>query len=111
MRKIQTMSFYFKLVWRTSKHYLFSIIVLPAFSWLQSMISVILTRQLLDNLEKNSVLEGGIWAGIMLVSFFGISTLQKIVSAKQTVVQQDLHTKMRSLLAEKYVSRGVRNGN
>ena len=98
------MSFYFKLVWRTSKHYLFSIIVLPAFSWLQSMISVILTRQLLDNLEKNSVLEGGIWAGIMLVSFFGISTLQKIVSAKETVVQQDLHTKMRSLLAEKYVS-------
>lgn len=104
MKKIQTVAFFFKLIWQANKFYLFSIIMLPTLNWLQSMISVIFTQRLLDNLEKASVIGGCVCAAIMLSSFFCISAIQELVSAKQTVSQQDLHTKMRTLLADKYVS-------
>ncbi len=104
MKKIQTAAFFFRLIWQANKFYLFSIIILPALNWLQSMIGVIFTQRLLDNLENASVIGGCVCAAIMLFSFFCISTVQELVSAKQTVANQDLHTKMRALLADKYVS-------
>lgn len=104
MKKIQTVAFFFRLIWQANKFYLLSITILPALSWLQSMIGVIFTKRLLDNLENASIIGGGISAAIMLFSFFFISVIQESVSAKQTVAGQDLHTKMRTLLADKYVS-------
>ena len=82
MKKIQTVAFFFRLIWQANKFYLLSITILPALSWLQSMIGVIFTKRLLDNLENASIIGGGISAAIMLFSFFFISVIQESVLYK-----------------------------
>ena len=104
MKTIRTATFFFNLIWKANHAYLLCIVMLSMLNWIHTLMSVLLTKKLLDALEEGEFTGCIFIIAFMLSLFFLISVLEKIINAIQNIAQKDVHTKLHSFLGKHYVS-------